>query len=143
MSALYNTLIFAVVLAVALCLVVFLYFRMRRKDVAIARALGLPVRRCVRQVSLPQLLIGLLGILAGGCAGWRYTLENAGQTLSTLAEIVEESGTAMAALSIGWLALLLAVCFALLLILTLGSAVMTAKRPVVIQLQGGTTMARS
>ena len=137
-SALYNAVIFSIVLVAALCLVVFLYFRMRRKDLAIARALGVPVRQCVRQASVPLLLIGLLSILAGGYAGWRYTLENAGQTLSALAEIIEETGAVMTVLSVGWLVLLLAACFVPLLLLTLGGAAVMARKPVLDQLQGGT-----
>ena len=126
-SSLYNALIFTGVLLSAVCLIVFLYFRMRRKDVAIARAMGVPVGRCVWDVSVPLLLIGLLGIGAGGGLGWRYTLDNAGETLAALSEF---GGETAAALPGFWLAALWGAVLALLAAVTLGGALALSRRPV-------------
>ena len=134
-SSLLNAGIFTTVLVLALSLAAFVYFRMRRREIAIARAQGLPARRCVGEVSVPLLLIGLPGVLLGGYAGWRHTLENAGETLSGLSAF---GGDGTGALPIPALAALLGTAFALLALLTLGGAGMLAGRPVLAQLQGNT-----
>ena len=77
-SSLLNAGIFSALLLVTVCLSDVIYYRMRRKEIAIARALGVPSGRCARQVSIPMLLLGTLGAGAGGLLGWRYTLSHAG-----------------------------------------------------------------
>ena len=107
-SSLVNALVFTGILLAVLSLLAVIYYRMRRKDIAIARALGVPVRQCVPQAALPLLLIGGLGIFAGGWIGWRSTMENAGTVLRSLAEFgsLESAG-----LHDSWMAVLLAAGF--------------------------------
>lgn len=132
-SSLYNALIYTALLAVTLCLVTFIYFRMRCRDIAIARALGVPARQCTRDAAGPLLLIGLPGILAGGLSGWRYTFSHARDTLSGLLAFGEVS----LELPPLWLALLGGGVLILLAIAALGGASYLSGRPVLRLMQGG------
>jgi len=131
----FQLFVYLLVLLAALCLADFVYFRARSKELAIVRAMGLPAGRCVREGTLPLLLIALPGILAGGALGWRHTRQNAEQTLSALASL-DEGGGAGTALPPVYLALLWGGVLALLLVLTVGCALFLAKRPVLEQMQG-------
>ena len=133
-SSLVNALVFTGILLAVLGLLAVIYYRMRRKDIAIARALGVPVRQCVPQAALPLLLTGGLGILAGGWIGWRSTMENAGTVLRSLAEFgsLESAG-----LSDSWIAALCGAVLVLLAMLALCGAWLTARAPVLTLLQGG------
>lgn len=139
-SSLFNVILYAVILLVALCLTDFIYFRARGKELAIVRAMGLPVKRSVRESILPLFLIAMPGVLFGGALGWWNTLRNAEETFSALAEL-DVSGVTSAALSPVYLALLWTGILALVLALTLGCAVLLAKKPILEQLQGGTQAA--
>lgn len=134
-SALFNVISFSVLLLVTLSLITFVYCRMRYRDIAIARALGVPVRKCVWEASLPLLLNGMLGILFGGTLGWRYTLKNAGETLRSLAEF---GGKEYAVLPQYWLILLCGAVFVLLVLLAAGSVLRLAQKPVMLLIQGQT-----
>lgn len=134
-SALMSVLTFSTVLVVTFCLAAFLYLRMRRKDIAIARALGVPVGHCIRDASLPVLLIAITGILSGGVIGWQYTLENAGETLRSLTEF---GGAEQAALPGYWLAALCGGALLLMAALALGGVSVLARTPVLTLVQGGT-----
>lgn len=136
-SSLYNALIYSAILLAAFALAAFVYFFLRRRELAIVRALGVPVRNCVKQVSLPLGLVGLPGVLIGGTLGWRYTLANAAKTLEALAEFGDGS---VSALPVYWLILLWASAAALLLALTVASAAVLARRPVLEQMQGGSAV---
>ena len=136
-SSLYNALIYSAILLAAFALAAFVYFFLRRRELAIVRALGVPVKTCVKQISLPLGLIGLPGVLLGGTLGWRYTLVNAAKTLEALAEFGDGS---VSALPVYWLILLWASAAALLLALTVGSAAMLSRRPVLEQMQGGSAV---
>ncbi len=133
-SSLYNIVIFALILFTALCLVVFFYLRARRRDAAIARALGVPARACVRQGALPLLLIGSLGTLVGGWLGWRYALRHGAAALAALdsyGDVVDIS------LPICYLAALLCGVLLLVVALAFGGLAWLARRPVLTLLQGG------
>ena len=134
-STLMSVLTFSVALVVTFCLAAFIYLRMRRKDIAIARALGVPVGHCIRDASLPVLLIAITGILSGGVIGWRYTLENAGETLRSLTEF---GGAEQAALPGYWLAALCGGALLLMAALALGGVSVLARTPVLTLVQGGT-----
>ena len=110
------------------------YFYMRRKELPIARAMGVPAKTCVRQVVTPVLLLaGVPGIALGALLGWWWTARNAGETLSALAEF----GTIdPAALPRTYLAAMAGLALALLAGMCLLSAVLTARRPVLELLQG-------
>ena len=132
-SSLTNAIIFSILLVVTVCMISFLYFKMRQKDIAIARALGLPVGRCGIEASVPLLLFGFVGILCGGAAGWQYAELTANETLQDLADF----GSITAVLPTMWLAVLYGVALVLLLITTLGGVIASSRRPVLDLLQGG------
>lgn len=134
-SALSGTLLFAGILTVALFLAGFLYFRFRRKELAISRALGVPVEVCVRKLLLPLALIGSIGILAGCVAARIYIGSHAGQILQTFEEFGSKGEAS--GLSLGYLALLFAGQFALLIAIGALYAVPMARCPVLSMLQGG------
>ena len=133
-SSLYNALVFAAVLTAGLAIVTVVYFYMRRKELPIARAMGLPAKTCVRQSLTPiLLLVGAPGIALGALFGWWWTAQNAGDTLSALAEF----GTIdPAALPGECLAAMAGIAFALLAGMTLLGAVVMVRRPVLELLQG-------
>ena len=133
-SSLFNGAVYSAVMALTLCLIVLIYSRMRRRDVAIARSLGVPARRCAWDYALPLLAAGGLGILSGGIGGWVFTLRNAGELLNSLAGFgaVED-----AALSGGWLAALCGLAAALFTAQAAGSGLLLVRTPALELLQGG------
>jgi hypothetical protein len=79
-----DVLVYSLLMVVALSMAVFLYTMARKRDYAIQRALGVPARQASRQLVLPLLLLGGLGMLSGGLPAWNYALGQAKATLSTL-----------------------------------------------------------
>ena len=140
-TALGNVIIFGVVLLACLLLASFLYFRFRRRDVAISRALGLPAGKCVGSAALPLVLVGGIGTVAGCALAWAYVDATAGSLLSALTELSGgESGEAAAeaaALPIPWLVLLMAGLIVLLVVLALIFSAATARKSPLALLQGG------
>ena len=133
-STLYNAAIFSAVLAAALCLLALVHFRMRGRDMAIARALGVPAAQCTGEAALPLILTGLLGAVLGGGLGWRNALNSAGATLAGLSEY---GAGGAAALPVRWLAALLGAVLVLLLAAAVGGGAYLSTRPVIFLLQGG------
>lgn len=133
-SSLYNAAIFTAVLAVTLVLVAFAYFHMRRKELAIVRAMGVPAGRCAAEISLPLLIVGFAGVVPGAFLGWRYAKENAAETLGSLAAF---GGEGAAMLPVGYLAALCGGTAALLAVVTLVFAHVRARTPLLRQIQGG------
>lgn len=133
-SSLYNAVIFTVVLAVTLALAAFAYFYMRRRELAVVRAMGLPAGRCAAEVSLPLLVVGLAGLIPGAWLGWRYAGENAAKTLESLSAF---GGDGSAALPGGDFAVLCGIAALLLAAVTIGTAHVLVRRPVLRQIQGG------
>ncbi|MBP3520279.1 MAG: hypothetical protein J6J87_02915, partial [Oscillospiraceae bacterium] len=131
-----NVAIFTIILAVCYCLACFVYFRFRRKDLAISRALGVPAGKCIASSVLPLILVGGIGVIAGSILAWNYTQSNAETLLSALVEAAGAEG-ATAALPMSTLALLILALIAALLVLALIFATVTVKKPVLSQLQGG------
>ena len=131
-----NVVIFAVILAVCFCLACFVYFRFRRKDLAISRALGVPAGTCIVSSTLPLILVGGIGVIAGSILAWNYTQSNAESLLSALVEAAGAEG-ATAALPMSTLALLILALIAALLVLALIFGPVAVKKPVLSQLQGG------
>ncbi len=80
-----DLLIFGVLMVVAFILAVFLYQMQHKREYAILRAMGVPTRQANHQFVLPLLLLGGIGIIAGGIPSWTYALGKAAETLSTLA----------------------------------------------------------
>ncbi|MGB4594959.1 MAG: ABC transporter permease [Anaerolineaceae bacterium] len=77
-----DALIFGLLMVAALIMAVFLYLMQHQREYAIARALGVPGRQANRQLILPLLLFGLLGILLGGLSSWNNALGKAKANLS-------------------------------------------------------------
>ena len=133
-SSFYNALIYTLILTAALGLAMFVYFFLRRHELAIVRALGVPVGRCVREISLPMFLLGLAATVTGSLLGWRYTWENAAATLDALSAFGD--GT-IQPLPVTFLFLLGGGALVLMALLTVGTAWALARIPVLRQVQGG------
>lgn len=131
-----NVMIFAAILILCFCLTCFVYFRFRRKDLAISQALGVPAGTCIASSTLPLLLVGGVGVISGAVLAWNYTQQNAETLLSSLVEAASAEG-ATATLSTGTLLLLILVLLATLLVLALIFVTVTVRKPVLSQLQGG------
>jgi len=133
-SASANVLIFGGVLTLALSLTAILYLLQRRCDFAILRALGVTSSTSIRQTLLPITLVGGIGILFGGSGAWRYSLMEAGETLST---VPTPAGVAPSAtLNPLWLVGLITGIIALLVLLAYVGALSIARKPVLALLQG-------
>ena len=79
-----DILIFGLLMVVALIMAVFIYLMQRKRDYAILRALGVPVKQANGQLILPLLLLGGLGIIIGGLPSWNYALSKAKASISTI-----------------------------------------------------------
>lgn len=134
-ASLYNLTVFALILPTALCVVAFFYFRARRREIAIARALGLPAGVCMRQGALPLVLIGFVGTVCGTVSGWQYTLDHGMDTLASLSAYGGD--TAEIVLPYSWLAAIFGGIFLLVLLLALGGTAYLSHRPTLELLQGG------
>jgi len=133
-SSLYNAVIFTAVLVAALVLVTFAYFFMRRKELAVVRAMGVPAGRCAAEISLPLLIVGYLGLLPGAYLGWRYAEKSAGEALESLSAFGGDRG---AALPGPYFAALCGIAAALLAAVVLLFAHVRARMPILRQIQGG------
>ena len=133
-SSLYNLIIFGLILLTALCLVAFFYLRARKRDVAIARALGVPAGVCVRQGALPLALIGLAGTAGGTVLGWQYALNRGAKTLASLSAYGEVA--AEFALPRYWLAAIFGGILLLFFVLALGGMAYVSRKPTLELLQG-------
>jgi ABC-type antimicrobial peptide transport system permease subunit len=132
-----DLLVFSLLMVVALILAVFLYVMARKRDYAILRALGVPARQANRQLALPLLLLGGLGIGLGGLASWNYALNQAKAALSALPM---PSGVSPSAdLSPFILAGLCAAIFLLLALLAWLGVFFLSRKPVYELLQGETS----
>lgn len=133
-SASMSAAVFAAVLVMGLILTAFLYLRLRRRDFAALRAMGLPARKAARDLLGPMAVVGLAGVAAGCVPSWRYAMAKAGQTLSAIPG--PEGVEAAAELSPAFPAAIGAVIFALLLIFIRAGAAYLSRRPVLELLQG-------
>ncbi len=132
-----DLLVYSLLLVVALILAVFLYVMARKRDYAILRALGVPKGQANRQLILPLLLLGGLGILLGGLPAWSYALAQAKVSLSTLP--LPAGVSPSAELSPFILAGLCAAMFLLLALFSWLGVYFLAHKPVYELLQGETS----
>jgi hypothetical protein len=79
-----DLLVFSLLLVVVLILAVFLYVRQQKRGYAILRVLGVPAKQANRQTIWPLLLVGGPGIILGGVSSWKYAIDQAQISLSTL-----------------------------------------------------------
>ncbi|MCI8681298.1 MAG: hypothetical protein HFF81_11025, partial [Oscillospiraceae bacterium] len=129
-SSLYNVVIFSAVLLAALGMAAFVYFFSRRREMYIARALGLPASRAARQAASPLLAVSCPAILAGGGAGWQYAGRSGAALLSSLPSAGNVEASAL--LPLGYCALLCGIPLALMAALTAGGAVLLSRRPLLL-----------
>jgi ABC-type antimicrobial peptide transport system permease subunit len=132
-----DLLVFGLLIVVALILAVFLYQMQRKRDYAILRALGVSPKQANVQLVLPLLLLGGLGITAGGLPGWNYALDQAKASLSTLPTPAGVSPSAD--LSLFVLAGLCAAMFLLLALFSWLGVFFLSNKPVYELLQGATS----
>ena len=79
-----NLPVYGLVLLLSQLLVIFLYLLQRKRDYAILRALGAPQESASRQLLIPISLLGLLSVSVGSISAWNFSLNKAGESLSTL-----------------------------------------------------------
>jgi len=132
LSASINAVLFWLVLIVVLSFVTFIYLGQRRRDFAISRALGIPMKKLIVQLLSPLYLISLPFVVAGGVAGWLFANNLAAGTLAGL-EGYEAAHHVQS--SVLWLLLQFAVILAAMSLMALISCVRTAKQPVLELLQ--------
>jgi len=135
-----DILIFGVLMVIAIIMAVFLYVMTHRREFAILRALGVPAKQANRQIILPLLFLGGIGIVIGGLPSWNYALNKAKAVIST---IPTPAGVyPSAALSPFFLA---GLCVAIIFLLALSSwlgVFLLAHKPVLEILQGETYRAK-
>lgn len=135
-----DILIFGLLMIVALSMAVFIYLMQRKRDYAILRALGVPVKQANGQLILPLLLLGGVGIIIGGLPSWNYALSKAKASLST---IPTPAGVYPSAdLSPFFLAGLCVAIFLLLALFSWVGVFLLAHKPVFEILQGETYHAK-
>ena len=140
-SASADMLIFSLLMVVPLVMAVFLYLMAHRREFAILRGLGVPAKPTSRQLILPLLLLGGLGILAGGLPSWNYALSQAKASISTIP--TPAGVTPSAHLSPFFLAGLCLATFLLLALFSWLGVLLLAHRPVLEILQGQTYRAKA
>jgi ABC-type antimicrobial peptide transport system permease subunit len=129
--------VFGLLMVVALILAVFLYMMQSKRDYAILRALGVPKKQANRQLMLPLLLLGEIGILLGGFPAWNYALNQAKASLSSLP--LPAGVFPSADLNPLFLAGLCAAIFLLLALFSWLGVIFLASKPVYELLQGQTS----
>jgi hypothetical protein len=132
-----DLLVYGLLMLAALLLAVFLYIMARRRDYAILRALGVPVKQANRQLILVLLLMGGVGIILGGLPSWSYALNQAQASLSGIP--LPSGVTPSASLSPFVLAGLCAAAFLLLALFAWLGIWFLSRRPVFELLQGETS----
>lgn len=136
-----DVLIFGGLMIAALIMAIFLYLMQRKRDYAISRALGVPQKQANRQLTLPLLLIGGLGIVAGGLPAWNSALDQAKANLSSLPTPAGVSPSAD--LNPFFLAGICLVIFLLLTAFSWMGVLLLSRKPVFELLQGQTNPAVS
>ncbi|MCM1155831.1 MAG: ABC transporter permease [Roseburia sp.] len=127
----YSFMLFTVVLVLVLGTVVFLYTWQRKKETAIARAVGVPAKKTAFCACLPMMAFGMAGILAGGIPGWKYGLAQAEKTLAVV------DADSRVELPLFWF---VGICLLVWLLLTVNLLIWNlvyARKPVLEILQGG------
>jgi len=129
-----NTIVFSVVLILALALVVFLYLRQRMKDFAVMRALGVPAVKVSIQAIGALFVFGLPAVVIGAVGGWFYALRRAASTVNPLME--EELYAHTAEVFILWLPAFAAVIIVIILFMVILGISHISRRPVLELMQG-------
>ena len=134
-STVYNAVIFGIAAIVVMSLLATLYVRQYGKEYAIARSLGMTKQAAQRHLLVPIMVVGALGVFAGGAASWDYTLVKAAETLNYVEAATNHAVSAE--LSVAWLA---GLCLAILSLLFIPAWVwvcVVGRRSIIEQMQGG------
>jgi len=135
-----NSVVWGLALAAAMVLAAALYLWQRRKEYAISRALGMPIKRANKQMLLPMLLMGMIAIPIGGVLSWRFAIWQAQQMLASIQ--TPDGVTPTAAISPAWLIVFCAAVFCVLLVCLFIGTRIVARTPVLNLLQGPTVAVR-
>jgi len=147
----FNAIVFGLVVVLVLSLVSFIYAKQRQKEFAIARSLGVSVKKILLQICISVLMIAMPAAIIGGGIAWHFAMEEAayvlepfGENLSTqapnpfrhdfLGAAIREA--AQPDFSYIWLAGLIGVFFTFVLAMVLINVIIHLRRPVLTQLQG-------
>ncbi|MCL2236589.1 MAG: hypothetical protein FWB98_09160, partial [Defluviitaleaceae bacterium] len=130
-----NAAMFSAVLLVVLGLVSFLYLRSRRREFAIARALGMPGGQTLIALCAPLVVAGIIAATAGGIGGWHLALTEAESVLTPLTYGYDQPSE----IAIFWLPLQVAAVIVVMSILLVFGASKTAGLPLLALLQGVST----
>ena len=133
-STVFGTVLFGVVLAAALLAVSGLYLAQRRKEYAVARALGLPAGKASWGMVTSFGWVAVPGIGIGCVLGWRQMLSQARELLQPLEGQVKTGEEVM--LSPFWLVGMMAGIFVVLLLVLAGGSLLFQRKPVLSFLQG-------
>lgn len=130
-----NVALFAVLFLLIALLIVFVYLRQRRRDLAILRALGCPKWRIIGQLLSPVILLWPPMIFLGGLFARDFAGQAAEETLAPLAEYgaFERSELILANV---WLFFVGTLIFIFLFVMTLIGAFLAVRLPVLAMLQG-------
>jgi ABC-type antimicrobial peptide transport system permease subunit len=133
-SNLMSAWIFAAAFLPTLGLIVLIYLSQRRREFAIARAMGIPKNAAFYQVGAAAVWIGLPGIAIGGTAAWYITVEKAKNMLKEFA--APEGAEHNSLLPVYWLLLIISGIFFIFLVSIIIGTSYIAKQPVLELLQG-------
>jgi len=148
----FNAFVFSFVVLLVLALVSYVFVKQRRKEFAIARSLGISVRKILLQICLSFFIIGFPAAAIGSGAAWFFAMEEATQVLEPFAEnfsplspmnllrvdIVGEAifEAAQPEFSYWIMVFLMSGFFLFILVMILLSVFTHIRRPVLEQLQG-------
>ena len=133
-TATINLVLFQAVLLLVFGLVTYIFLLQRRKDFAILRALGQPVKICGMKLQYTLVMIFLPAVLIGGLGGWFIALNEAARTVSYA--LIETGAAEATLLPLYMLFPQLIVALVLLMLITYIGVKRTAKLPVLELLQG-------
>ncbi|MCL2500522.1 MAG: ABC transporter permease [Defluviitaleaceae bacterium] len=128
-----NFIVFSIMSALVLGFVTFLYMYQRRKDLVILRLLGSPIRSVIRKLCTPILFFGFLSMITGGIIGWFIALKGAENIMGDMV-MGYDIGFG---LPLYWFAVMVGASFIFMLAAVYLGALLIAKRPVLVLLQGG------
>lgn len=126
--------IFTVTFIPAIELIVIIFVSQRRKEYAIARAMGVSKRTANSQVGAAAVLIGLPGIILGGIAAWIRTIE---KVRDNFKEFTAPTGAdSISFIPAYWLLLIIISIFIIFIVSIITGASIIANRSILELLQG-------
>ena len=133
-----NVVVFSILLVLVTTAVMFLYMRQRRKDFAIARAMGNPSKIVITHLVLSVVLFGLPTVIVSSAAGWYFASGQIDNTLNPFGELATTFNfTISRSVPIYLLFILTAIVFLLFALVTIIVARMISRLSVLELLQGG------